>query len=1081
MPAMINLVRLALRRPYSASVIAMLIVLMGVLSVSRMPIDIFPIIDIPVVEVAWSYGGLSAEDMERRIVFVAERNYSTSVNGIERIESESIPGAGLVKIYFQQGADIGAGIAQITAANDNIIHFMPPGVAAPFVIQFDASNLPVVQMVLASAVLPEQQIYDFAVNYIRTRLFTIPGLSVPAPFGGRQRMIVVEADPARLSAQGFAAADLVASLQTSNVIVPAGLARIGAREYNVGLNSSPTDVERFNELPVGVRKGVTVLLGDVAKVYDSSAVQTNIVHVDGHRAAYLPILKHSDASTLTVVNDTRDILPRIQAAAPQGLRLNLAFDQSVFVRAAVNNVLREAVASSVLVSLMILVFLGSWRSTLIVSLSIPLSICAGLVGLFLTGQTINLMTLGGLALAVGLLVDNATVVVENIHRNQALGKRLAVAIMDGTAEVIQPLTVATLAVCIVFFPVVLLTGPARFLFIPLAITVVLAMLASYVLSFTVLPTFARYVLTEHEPAEGEGNRLVVMFESLFARLRDAYGRALTSTLHQRGFVLACIGVLVVLTGVLGITIGSDFFPTADVGIIKLHMRAPPGYRVETTEVEVLEVEKRIRSIIPASEIQTVNDLIGAPSSYNLAFIPSDNVSSSDAEILIALKTSHRPSIDYMRRMRADLPAAFPGTSFYFQNADIVNQVLNFGLSAPIDIQIQDGNFSRSYVVAQKLLQSIKKIPGVVDAHLLQAFNFPGLQVNVDRLRAAQVGVTQRDISSNLLTSLSSSAGVTPSFFLNPVNNVNYQVSIQVPLAKMTSVSDLMSIPISSGPPPLNETGQSSIAAPPSEPASRLSDVAEIVPVSNVQSMNHYTVQRILDVAANVDGRDLGSVAADIRRAIAEVEKGLPSTTQIDLRGQAETMNTAFTSLGEGLALAIFLVYALLVILFQSWVDPIIIMVAVPGALVGIGWMLALTGTTVNVESLMGAIMTVGISVSNSILVVSFANDIRVRDNLSPIEAVILAGRTRLRPILMTALAMVIGMLPMALGLGEAGEQNAPLGRAVIGGLAMATLATLFLVPVVYTLLRTKPPNLHALDRRFREETGMDAASGVAHG
>jgi multidrug efflux pump subunit AcrB len=1077
---MINLVRLALRRPYTAAVGAMLIVLMGVLSVTRMPIDIFPVIDIPVVEVAWSYAGLSAEDMERRVIFVAERNYSTTVNGIERIESESIPGAGLVKIYFQQGADIGAGIAQITAANDNIIHFMPPGIAAPFVIQFDASNLPVVQMVLASVTLPEQQIYDFAVNYIRTRLFTVPGLSVPAPFGGRQRMIVVEADPARLSAQGFAAADLVASLQTSNVIVPAGLARIGDREYNVGLNSSPTDVERFNELPVGVRNGVTVLLGDVAKVYDSAAVQTNIVHVDGHRAAYLPILKHADASTLTVVNATRDILPRIQDAAPKGLRLNLAFDQSVFVRAAVTNVLREAVVSSILVSLMILVFLGSWRSTVIVSISIPLSICAGLVGLFLTGQTINLMTLGGLALAVGLLVDNATVVVENIHRNQALGKRLTVAIMDGTAEVIQPLTVATLAICIVFFPVVLLTGPARFLFIPLAITVVLAMLASYVLSFTILPTLARHLLTEHEPVEGEGNRLVVLFESLFAKLREAYGRALAAALHQRGFVLTCIGALIGLTAVLGLVVGSDFFPTADVGIIKLHMRAPPGNRVETTETEVLDVEKRIRAIIPASELQTINDLIGTPSSYNLAFVPSDNVSSSDAEILISLKTPHTPSVNYMRRMRAELPAAFPGTSFYFQNADIVNQVLNFGLSAPIDIQIQDGNLSRSYVVAQKLLQAIKKIPGVVDARLLQAFNFPGLQVNVDRLRAAQVGVTQRDISSNLLTSLSSSAGVSPSFYLNPANNVNYQVSVQVPLAKMTSVSDLMSIPISSGPRPVSGIVQG-LAAPPSEPASRLSDVAEITPVSNVQSVNHYTVQRILDVAANVDGRDLGSVSNDIRRAIAEIEKSVPSTMQIDLRGQAETMDTSFTSLGEGLALAIFLVYALLVILFQSWIDPLIIMVAVPGALVGIGWMLALTGTTINVESLMGAIMSVGISVSNSILVVSFANDIRVRENLSPFEAVIAAGRTRLRPILMTALAMMIGMLPMALGLGEAGEQNAPLGRAVIGGLAMATLATLFLVPIVYTLLRKKPPSLHALDRRFMEETGMTAVSGATHG
>ncbi len=1077
---MINLVRLALRRPYTAAVGAVLILLMCGLSVTRMLVDIFPVIDIPVVEVAWSYGGLSAEDMERRVVFLAERNYSTSVNGIERIESESIPGAGLVKIYFQQGADIGAAIAQITAANDNIMHFMPPGIAAPFVLQFDASNLPVIQMILGSAVLPEQVLYDYGVNFIRTRLFTIPGLSVPAPFGGRQRMIAIEADPARLSAQSLSSADLVQSLLTSNVIVPAGLARIGDREYNVALNSSPTEVDRFRELPVGVRNGVAILLGDVAKVSDSYAIQTNIVHVDGHRAAYLPILKHSDASTLNVVNATRAMLPLIQNAAPKGMKLDLAFDQSVFVRAAVANVLREAAVSSVLVSLMILVFLGSWRSTLIVSMSIPLSICAGLVGLFLTGQTINLMTLGGLALAVGLLVDNATVVVENIHRNQGLGKTLPVAIVDGSAEVIQPLTVATLAICIVFFPVVLLTGPARYLFIPLAITVVLAMLASYVLSFTILPTFARYVLTEHEPHEGEGNRLVVLFESAFAKLRDGYGRALASVLRQRGFVLFATLALMVLTGGLGLIVGSDFFPTADVGIIKLHLRAPPGNRPETTEIQVLQVEKLIRKIIPSSELQTINDLIGEPNSYNLAFVPSDNVSGSDAEILIALKTPHKPSRDYMRRMRAELPGAFPATSFYFQDADIVSQVLNFGLSAPVDIQIQDANYNRSFKIAQQLMQSLKMIPGVADAHLVQAFNFPGLQVNVDRLRAAQVGVTQKDISGNLLTSLSSSAGVNPSYFLNPANNVTYNVSVQVPLAKMTSVSDLLSIPISSGPPQSNmrqEVGQG--AAQPSEPASRLSDIAEVLPVSNMQSMNHNTVQRVVDVAANIDGRDLGGVAADIRKAIAEASKGLPETTRIDLRGQAETMDASFSSLAEGLALAIFLVYALLVILFQSWVDPLIIMVAVPGALVGIGWMLALTGTTINVESLMGAIMSVGISVSNSILVVSFANDLRSRTNLSPFEAVIEAGRTRLRPVLMTALAMVIGMVPMALGLGEAGEQNAPLGRAVIGGLTVATLATLFLVPIVYTLLRTKPPNLHMLDQRFREET-KGALAGAAN-
>ncbi len=1073
---MLNLVRLALRRPYTAAIGAVLIVLMGVLSVTRMLVDIFPAINIPVVEIAWGFNGLSAEDMERRIVLVAERNYSSTVNGIDHIESQSFPGGGLIKIYFQPGADVGGAIAQITAADDNMLRFLPPGANNPFIVQFDASNLPVVQLTLASTVLSEQEIYDYGVNFLRLKLFTIPGMTIPSPFGGKNRQIIIEADPARLSAQGLTTSDLLNTLLTSNVIVPAGLARIGDREYNVALNSSPTEVERFNDLPVGIRNGVPVLIRDVAKVSDSFAVQTNIVHVDGHRAAYLPILKHSDASTLAVVDSTRAMLPTLQAGSPKGLRLSLDFDQSVFVRAAVNNVLREVIVSSVLVSLMILVFLGSWRSTVLVSLTIPLSIAASLVGLFLAGQTINLMTLGGLALAIGLLVDNATVLVENIHRNQMLGKRLTVAIIDGAAEVIRPLTVATLAICIVFFPVVLLTGPARYLFIPLAITVVLAMLASYVLSFAMLPAFARYMLAEHESAEGEGSGLVVFFERAFAGLRNSYGRALSATLRQRGFILTCFAAAIALSGVLAIAVGRDFFPTADVGIIKLHMRVPPGDRIETTEQEVLQVEKRIRTLIPASELRTIDDLIGAPSAFAQSFVPSENVSSSDAEILINLNTPHHPSLEYMRRMRVELARDFPDASFYFQNADIVNQVLNFGLSAPIDIQIQDSNFDRSYVVAQKLLRTIKTIPGVVDAHVVQAFNFPGLQVDVDRLRAAEVGVTQKDISSNLLTALVSSSGTSPSFFLNPVNNVNYTVAVQVPVQKLTSVADLMNIPVSSGAlRPLGSAGPQSVAAPPAAPATRLADVADVKPVMNVQSLNHYTIQRVVDVAANVDGRDLGSVAGEIRNAIADARKTLPSTTEIDLRGQAETMDNSFILLAEGLVLAIFLVYALLVILFQSWVDPLIIIMAVPGALIGILWMLALTGTTINVESLMGAIMSVGISVSNSILVVSFANDIRARENLSPLEAIVTAGRARLRPILMTALAMIMGMLPMALGLGEAGEQNAPLGRAVIGGLIVATATTLFLVPIIYTLLRRKPPTLHVLDRRFEEE-----ATGSAH-
>jgi multidrug efflux pump subunit AcrB len=1062
---MIGLVRLGLRRPYTSAIAALLILLMGALSVTRMIVDIFPVIDIPVVMVVWNYPGLTTEDMERRVVFITERAYSTTVNGIQRIESQSIPGTGLLKVYFQPGTDIGASIAQITSVNNSILRGAPPGMQPPAVIQFNASNVPVVQMTLSSKTLTEQQIYDYSLNFIRIKLFTIPGLSTPGPFGGKSRQINVALDPDRLVAKGFTPVDVVNALQASNVIVPAGTARIGEREYNVTMNSSPSAVERFNQLPIGVFSGAPVTLGDVASVSDSFAVQANIVHVDGKRAVYLAILKHADASTLAVVDATREAMPAIKAAAPEGLDLKLDFDQSVFVRGAVQNVVREAIISSILVSVLILVFLGSWRNTVIVSTSIPLSIFAGIVGLFLTGNTINLMTLGGLALAIGLLVDNATVTIENIHRNQALGKPLTVAILDGTAEVIQPLTVATLAICIVFFPVVLLFGVARFLFIPLAITVVLCMLASYVLSFSVVPSFARVLLAGDTQHHGPPRGFFGAFDRHFNRLRDAYARALEAVLERRIFVLLCVFILLGVTGVLATRLGMDFFPSADVGLIKLHYRAPAGTRIEQTEKLVLQVEDRIRQIIPADELDTINDNVGIPSSFNLAFVPSDNVGSMDAEILISLKPEHHPTIDYIRAIRARLPDEFPGSIFYFQTADIVSQVLNFGLSAPVDIQIQDVNFDRAYGLGQQLLQRLRAIPGVADPHLVQVLNYPSLQVDVDRLRAIKLGVGQRDVANNMLTTLSSSSLVAPNFFLNPQNNVNYNVSVQTPLEQINSVADLLNTAVSR-PDPTFPTGPTTL---PSAPVMRLADVASVSPRSSLESVNHYTVQRVIDIAANVDGRDLGGTAADIQKAIDEVSKGLPVTVRIDIRGQSEVMQTSFRSLAVGMILAVILVYALLVILFQSWVDPLIIMMAVPGALIGMVWMLALTGTTINVESLMGAIMSIGISVSNSILVVSFANDLRSREEVGALAAAIEAGRIRLRPILMTALAMIIGMIPMALGLGEAGEQNAPLGRAVIGGLLAATLATLFVVPIGYTLLRRRTPSLHTLDQRFEAE------------
>jgi multidrug efflux pump subunit AcrB len=1063
---MIGLVRLALRRPYTSAIAAMLIILLGALSVTRMIVDIFPVIDIPVVLVVWNYPGLTTEDMERRVVFISERAYSTTVNGISRIESQSIPGIGILKVYFQQGTEIGGAIAQISSVNNTILRSAPPGMQPPAVIQFNASNVPVVQMTLSSKTLTEQQIYDYSLNFIRIKLFTIPGLSTPGPFGGKQRQINVDVDPALLSAKGFSLNDVVNALQSSNVIVPAGAARIGGRSYNVQLNSSPATVDRFNALPLGVFNGDPVTIGDVGHVSDSFATQTNIVHVNGKRAVYLAILKHADASTLAVVDAARAALPEIQAAAPNGLDLKLDFDQSVFVRAAVQNVIREAIISSILVSALILVFLGSWRNTVIVSTSIPLSIFAGIIGLFLTGNSINLMTLGGLALAIGLLVDNATVTIENIHRNLSHGKPLTVAILDGSGEVIQPLTVATLAICIVFFPVVMLFGVARYLFIPLAATVVFCMLASYALSFTVVPSFARFLLASggdhHAPPKG----LFGLFDRGFEKFRNGYGWLLEGTLRNRAFVLVCFGAMLVVTGGVAATIGLDFFPSADVGLIKLHYRAPTGTRIEDTEQQVLQVEDAIRRIIPADELDTINDTVGVPSSFNLAFVPSDNVGEMDAELLISLKPGHHPTVGYMRAIRAELPQKFPGSLFYFQTADIVSQVLNFGLPAPIDVQIQDVNFDRSYVLAQRLLQRMKLIPGVADPHLVQVLNYPALQIDVDRLRASKLNLAQRDVANNMLTSLSSSVLVAPNFFLNPQNNVNYSVAVQTPIEQIKSVDDLMATAVSA---PVQVPDTVDPAVLPAATVMRLGDVATVYPRSSLESVNHYTVQRELDIAANVDGRDLGSTAADIQAAITDISKGLPITTHIDIRGQNEVMQASFRSLALGMILAVILVYALLVILFQSWVDPFIIMMAVPGGLMGIIWMLALSGTTINVESLMGSIMTIGISVSNSILVVSFANDLRATRTLTVTEAVVGAGTIRLRPVLMTALAMIIGMVPMALGLGEAGEQNAPLGRAVIGGLIMATFATLFIVPIFYTLLRRKPPTLHMLDTRFAAE------------
>ncbi len=1076
------IVRLALRRPYTIAVMSILLIVMGVLSISGMVVDIFPAVDIPVVAVVWNYPGLSAEDMERRVVLISERAYSSTVDGIARIESQSIPGIGLMKVYFQPGADIGSAIAQISSVSSTILRITPPGMQPPNVISFNASNLPVAQLTMASDSLPEQDIFDYGLNFIRVRLFTIPGLSTPAPFGGKQRQINVDIDPKSLAARGLSPADVVNALQASNVILPAGTARIGSREYNVLTNGSPSAVSEFAAIPVKVVDGRPVLLGDIAHVSDAFADQTNVVRVNGRRASYLAILRHAQASTLAVVDAVREALPGISAVAPHGLELKIDSDQSLFVRGAIWSVLREALISSLLVSLMIGVFLGSWRSMVVVCTSIPLAIFAAVIGLKLAGHTINIMTLGGLALAIGMLVDDATVEVENIHRNRAMGKPITVAILDGASQIAVPAIVATLAICIVFFPVVLLVGPARFLFTPLALAVVLAMLASYLLSRTLVPTLSR-LLIEHSGGHGQrtgwwarlasrGGRLRDLG---FRRLQDFYVAILRSVLEHRRFSLAAGVVFMLLSLSLAFVVGLDFFPEVDSGLMKLHFRAPVGTRIEETERLVEQLENRIRAIVPPSELEAMNAMIGIPISYNLAFVQTDNIGSMDAEVRVSLKPRHRPTSVYMQAIRRAVAEDMPGSIAYFQPADIVSQVLNFGVASPIDVQVEGSDFAQTLPIARRLQAAMALVPGVTDVHLTQVLDYPALAIQVNRQRAAYVGVTERGVANSLLTSLSSSSLTAPSYFLNPVNNVNYVVAVKTPMLKVSSVDDLMNTPVT--PESAGAVLPPYVAASPGAaqeaPVVTLSGVADVVPAQSPNQISHFTVQRVLDVAANPEGRDLGSIVHDLEAKIAALGP-LPPGAHIHIRGQNEVMFSSFRSLGLGLLLATLLVYFLMVVLFQSWLDPLIIMVAIPGAFSGILWMLALTHTTLNVESFMGTIMSVGIAVSNSILLVSFANDRRLEVALSPSEAALEAGEIRLRPVLMTALAMILGMIPMALALGEAGEQNAPLGRAVIGGLTMATFVTLLLVPAVYATLRKKLPTRHLLDRKFQAEARGEA-------
>ena len=1048
------IVRLALRRPLSVAVMSLLMLVLGVLSFGLMNVDIFPSIDLPVVMVVWNYPGLSAFDVERRMVFISERAYSTTVNGIEHIESESINGIGLLKVYFQPGADIGGAIAQINAVSETILSNLPRGIQPPQIISYNASNVPVAQLNVYSDVLSTNKLFDYGLNFIRIQLFTIPGFSSPAPLGGVSRSVMVNLDPSALYANGLSAFDVGNALAATNVVIPSGTAKMGNYEYNIDLNMSVPKVSDFNKLPIKYLNGAPVFLGDVAPVTDSHQPETNVVRFNGQQATYLLVVKHADASTLTVVDAVKAKLPDIRATAPKGLNVMLTFDQSQFVRAALRDVVQEAVTAALLVAIMVLLFLGSPRSMIIVITSIPLSILTAIIGLKLTGQTINTMTLGGIALAVGMLVDDATVEVENIHRNQALHKPLLVAILDGASQIAGPTFVGTLAICIVFFPVVLLTGVAKFLFTPLALAVVFAMLTSYLLSRTLVPTMARLLLPEdHEENLGTGRwgRIVRAFDARFERVKESYRFALAKFIARRNFSLACVAILILSSLAMLLVVGEDFFPSIDAGMMSLHVRMPTGTRVEHTELMVDNIERTIRTVVPADELQGISDNIGLPISYDLAFYQTDSIGPQDADLLIQLKPDHRPTAIYQQKIRDLLSRQYPNVTAYFQAADIVSQVLNFGLPAAIDAQINGNNLQSDYDIALRLKDKMSLIPGISDLRIAEPQDYPTFGVNVNRDKALELGITQQQVASSMLSTLSGAMLLQPNFWLDPKSGVNYSVVSQAPQHLFDSVATLSNIPLSTPPSATGTQGQPQL----------LGNLSTITHGWDPAVVAHYTVQRVIDVDAAVQGRDLGSVASAVQREIDNLGP-LPAGTHVVIRGQSQAMRDSFRTLGEGLVLAIVLVYLLMVANFQSWLEPFVIMMAVPGALAGVLWMLAITGTTINVESLMGAIMAVGVGVANGNLLITFANELR-EEGYSPLAAAIEAGRIRFRPIIMTALAMILGMLPMALSLGSGSEQNAPLGRAVIGGLFAATMMTLFVVPAVYSIFSRNVVGKHQRD------------------
>jgi multidrug efflux pump subunit AcrB len=1041
------IVRLALRRPYTFVVAAILLLILGPVAILRTPTDIFPNINIPVVSVIWNYGGLEPEEMSNRITYIYERVLTTTVNDIEHIESQSFNGIGITKVFFHPGVQIGNAVAQVTAISQTIVRQFPQGTTPPLVIQYNASTVPILQLALSGKGLNEQQLFDMGVNFIRTGLITVQGVAMPYPYGGKQRQIQIDLNTAQLQSKGLSPSDVVNTITNQNLILPGGTAKIGGFEYQVDMNGAPVTVTDMNNLPIKSVGDSTVYIRDVGNVRDGFPPQTNIVRVDGSRSVLMSVLKSGDASTLDIINGIKQKIPVIQNSLPAHVDIHPVSDQSLFVRASIQGVIREGAIAAGLTGLMILIFLGSWRSTIIIAVSIPLSILTSLIVLSSLGETINIMTLGGLALAVGILVDDATVEVENINRNFDQGKEIVQAILDGASQIAVPALVSTLSICIVFVPMFFLSGVAKYLFVPLAEAVVFAMLASYLLSRTLVPTMARYLLvarTEDERREASRAsrnpfvRMQEKFEVGFEKFRGRYHRMLDASIrHRKAFIVIFLLACVLSFGLIPF-VGQDFFPSVDSGEFKLHLRAPTGTRIEDTAALCDRVESEIRQQIPPKELVTIIDNIGLPySGINLSYSTSAPVGPADADIQVELAKDHRPTKEYVRELRLKLAHDFPGVVFYDLPVDIVTQILNFGLPAPLDVQIVGRNLTANRAFAESLINKLKFVPGAVDLRIQQPFNYPKFHIDVDRTKTSQVGFTQKDVANNLLISLSGSSQTTPTFWLDPKTGVSYNIATQTPQYRIDSLQDLQNIPITNG------------TAPPQI----LASLSSFTRGSEMAVVSHYNIQPVIDIFGSVDGRDLGGVSRDIAKIIEASKKDLPQGSQIIERGQVLTMRSSFIGLLAGLAFSILLVYLLIVVNFQSWLDPFIILMALPAALAGIVWMLFVTGTTVSVPALTGAIMCMGVATSNSILVISFSKE-RLEEGEDPGEAALNAGFTRFRPVLMTALAMIIGMLPMSLGLGEGGEQNAPLGRAVIGGLLFATVATLFFVPVFFSFVHS---------------------------